>query len=507
MSETHLAPRSLLVFGVALPLAAIIGYMVATPHALTSQMLIGLVLCVLSIPIFLRWHHPLLIFTWNGCMTAFFLPGRPNVWMVIAGMSFGITVLSCILNKDLKLQNVPSMTWPLLFLAFIVLVTAKLNGGGLRTLGGSSYGGKGYIFILAAIIGYFALSTLRIPAERAQLFAILFFLSAITFVVSNLAYVLGPTFWFLFYAFPVEFALSQAAADFTPGESMTRIGGLGFGCMAVCNVLLLRYGVRGLLDVSRPWRIVLYFLAMAAGFFGGFRSTLVIIGLIFIIQFLLEGLHRTRYLLAVLLATVLGLGLLIPTSSKLPLSVQRVLTVFPFLEVDPVAKVNAQASVEWRVQMWRVLLPEVRNYFFIGKGYRIDPTDLYLVQESVRRGLAQNYEGAIVAGDYHSGPLSTIIPFGIFGLLAFLWILAAGAKVLYRNWKFGAPEVKNINSFLFAIYITKVIFYFVVFGAFYQDLAFFLGIVGFSIALNGGMHQPAKEARPALAPELLPAHA
>jgi hypothetical protein len=30
------------------------------------------------------------------------------------------------------------------------------------------------------------------------------------------------------------------------------------------------------------------------------------------------------------------------------------------------------------------------------------------------------------AGDYHNGPLSILIPFGLFGMIAFLWLLGAG---------------------------------------------------------------------------------
>ena len=57
--------------------------------------------------------------------------------------------------------------------------------------------------------------------------------------------------------------------------------------------------------------------------------------------------------------------------------------------------------------------------------------DLYLTFEAARTGLISNYEGAMLAGDYHNGPLSILMPFGMFGAIAFLWLLGAGLKVLY----------------------------------------------------------------------------
>src|SRR5688500_17988096 len=102
MSDSSSFPRSIIIFGVALPMAVVLGYLLATPDSLSSIAILGLVICVLLLPAILKWHHPLLILTWNGAMNAFFLPGRPSLWMLLAGISFGITFLSCILNKEQK---------------------------------------------------------------------------------------------------------------------------------------------------------------------------------------------------------------------------------------------------------------------------------------------------------------------------------------------------------------------------------------------------------------------
>lgn len=98
-----------------------------------------------------------------------------------------------------------------------------------------------------------------------------------------------------------------------------------------------------------------------------------------------------------------------------------------------------------------------------------------------------------LVGDYHSGPLSVILPFGIFGSIAFVWLLLAAGRVIYQNYKFGDPAFHNINIFLFAYFVVKAIFFFIIFGSLHSDLPLFLGLLGLSISLNGGVVKPGVE--------------
>ena len=95
-----------------------------------------------------------------------------------------------------------------------------------------------------------------------------------------------------------------------------------------------------------------------------------------------------------------------------------------------------------------------------------------------------------MVGDYHNGPLSVILPFGIFGAIAFVWLLIAGLRVVYRNYRFGDPAYHHFNTFLFAYFAVKVVIFFVIFGSLHSDLPQFLGLLGLSISLNGGVAKP-----------------
>src|ERR1044071_9643670 len=161
-NNTALLPKSLIIFAVCAPLALLVGYLLATPDQYLSFGVVSLVLAGLCIPLLLRWHHPALILGWNANMTIFFLPGEPSFWMLLAGASLFFSLLASLMDKQITFNNIPSITWPLLFLTAIVLVTAKLTGGiGLRSFGSDTFGGKKLFFVLAAVIGYFALSSQR----------------------------------------------------------------------------------------------------------------------------------------------------------------------------------------------------------------------------------------------------------------------------------------------------------------------------------------------------------
>jgi O-antigen ligase len=142
-------------------------------------------------------------------------------------------------------------------------------------------------------------------------------------------------------------------------------------------------------------------------------------------------------------------------------------------------RLEAEASSEWRVNMWREVIPQIPQYLLLGKGYCFSSTELAQI--------GQKLEGTELVGDYHNGPLSVLLPFGIFGSIAFLWLVVAGIRVVYQNYELGDPAYHNINTFLFAFFVVKVGFFFTIFGSLHFDLPMFLGLLALSISLNGGV--------------------
>lgn len=481
--------RLVIIYAIAAPLALALGYLVASPNKLSTAVIMAVV-SFLALPILLRWHHPLLIFFWNSAFTAGFLPGSPDAWMFFAAISFGIAFVNHIVFQK-QFLRAPMLTWPMLFLAAVVLFTAWYRGGiGLNSLGGGVIGGRYYVIILLAIAGYFAMTSEQIPLAKASKEGGIFFASALTSIFSNIIFVLGPAFYILYNILPAGLAYAQAASEYS-GSSIDRISGLSAACTGFLCFLFSQFGLRGLFDFSKPWRLLLLGLTIGAAFFGGFRSIIFLLFMIGAFQFYFERLAKTHFLPIILGLTILGLLPILAFSSRLPATVQRAISFLP-VNVDPDVLADAKGSSEWRFEMWAVAAKEIPKYLWLGKGYGMDATTLFLVNEATRTGISVSpFEGFLLAGDYHSGPLSLIIPFGIPGVIGFLWLLGAGWRVLYLNYRYGDARLRKVNTVLLAYYLSYCISFFFIFGAFNTELYVFTGACGLSVCLNGGVKRRA----------------
>jgi hypothetical protein len=261
---------------------------------------------------------------------------------------------------------------------------------------------------------------------------------------------------------------------------------------ALCFVLA-RYGIA---RKFKPGRAVLLLLVIGLVSLGGYRSYMILMLLTFLLVFYFEGLFRTQYALVLVSGVVLGGALLVPLANKLPLGIQRTLSFLP-LDVNPVARYDAERSTEWRVEMWKTAWPDMHKYFWRGKGLLVSAVDMELTNELVKQGLISSQEEAVLAGSYHNGPMTLLIPFGVWGAIGWLWFLAASIRALYHNYRYGDPSLRTANAFLLAAFWAKTILFFTVFGDFRTGFAEYLGLVGLSVALNHGI------CKPALAPKAL----
>jgi O-Antigen ligase len=494
MTSTSSLLRSLLIYSICLPLAIFLGYVIAQEgNPLFNRwtyFIVGLVIFVLALPLILRWHHALLIVTWSLGAVLFFVPGRPDLWWAVAWLSFCIAIVQHILNRRTFLRA-RGVARSLIFLAVVVLATALLRGGiGLAAFGSEVQGGKRYLMIFTAIAGYFALVSQPIPPNRATLFVTLFFLSAITSTISELGPILPSGLYYIFLLFPISSYGMHAILN-DPGATagmVARLGGFAYAGSAAVWAMMARYGIRQLFDLRHFLRLLIFLACVVVGFLGGFRSVLVQFMLTFSVVFWLEGLIRHRRFPLVLFAVVLGSVVLVATVEHLPLSVQRTLSVLP-LHVDPVARKDAEASSEWRINIWKHLVPQIPRYLLVGKGLGFNANDLQsMISIRPATGIGEaSIEGVELVADYHNGPLSVIVPFGIFGVIGFLWFLIASFQVLRQNYHYGHPAFRRLNTFLYGFFIARTIFFFAVFGNLYSELAFFAGLVGMSISLNGGV--------------------
>ncbi|MEJ0088414.1 MAG: hypothetical protein WDM80_01440 [Limisphaerales bacterium] len=341
--------------------------------------------------------------------------------------------------------------------------------------------------MLFGILGYFALTAVRIPPKRVGLYISLFFLSGCVNVIGDLAPYVPSSLYFIFAFFPA----SGYDMEGKPGtiDFNARFAGVGFMGVSVFLFLLSRYGTRGIFLSGRPWRILLFGLFFVSIFFGGFRSLIILCGMTFFIQFFMEGMHRTKIMPVFIFAGLVAVTLLIPFANKLPYTFQRALAFLP-LNINQVARLDAEGSKEWRLEIWRDTYPKVPQYLLLGKGYAISKDDL-AIASSQSFSYASTADLVSIAQNYHSGPLSVLMPFGAWGAIALLWFWFASLRALYLNYRCGNPTFQTINIFLFSYFLVKVVMFLFVFGGLEAGLPEFTVIIGLSVSINGGVCRPA----------------
>jgi O-antigen ligase len=483
MASTFAVTRNHLIFGLCLPLAVLLGYTLADVQDPASRIVILIALAVLSVPLLMKWYHPVLVLSWNS-VVQFALLGSLNLWCVMAVLGLFIAILNRSINAQEEFLLEPSLTRPLLVLTAVVAITAMTTGGiGLRVFGSDLVGGKSYVWIFCAIAGFFALSSRPIPEHRAYLYIAMFFLPGLTSMIGRLVIWSGVGLDYVPLFFPLDAPPDALGIDKSEDLGAVRISGVVLASMSVFCWILARHGVAGVFDFSKPWRFLILAASLVLGMFGGFRSAIILCGLVFAILFCLERLWRTRVMGILVALVLIGGALVAGYADKLPLTVQRTLSFLPF-NFDPLSKLSAETSTEWRLEMWRRVLPQVPQYFFKGKGYTISADELFLVREAEAFGAGTTVDISTYAGDYHNGLLSIIIPLGLYGTVAFFWLVMAGTRFLYRKYLESPPALRQVNAFLFALFLARILFYTFIYGSLASDLFHFLGILGVSVALN-----------------------
>jgi hypothetical protein len=505
--------RTLVVYAFCVPLAMLVGYLLADPFQQVSMMFGAAIVAVLIFPLLMKWHYPLLILSFGMPVTLFFLPGRPSLFLAMVAASLTISVAERILDRNQRGLSVPSVRWSLLAFLAVVYVTAKLTGGfGLRSMGSDVYGGKKYIFLIIGILTFFAVAARPIPKKQANLYITLYFVGGFLSVIGDLFPLVPSPLRFIYLVIPPINASGGDMGGVILGQ--TRLAGVAGAAAALFYWMLARHGFRGNFLTGKIWRPLTVGVAFCLIFLGGFRSAVIGAVLVAGLIFFLEKLHRTGAILVVLMGGVLGGALLVPLAPHLPSTFQRARAFLP-LDISTTARMDAEDSTQWRINMWTALLPQVPKYLLLGKGYAFS-------QETFNESMGQDamFHSAIdaadnplaLSSDFHSGPLSVVLPMGIWGVLVWLWFWTAGFIVIWRNYHYGDPDLRHINMFLYAFFIEKCIMFLFIAGSMVDDVGAFAGVIGLSVAFNHGVRRrpaaaafyPAAPPRPALGRQAVP---
>jgi len=488
--------RLLITYAVCIPVAALVGWLLCNPMDYGTLGLFGLIALLLVSPAIIRWHYPILVFGLTCPALCFFLVGKPPLAQVVVMLSLGVAIIERTINSDRRFMSVPLMTWPLLYTAVMVYFTAYMTGGiGLHALGGDTGGGKKYLSLFIGIATYFALTSRPIPKEKRHFYIALIFLPGILGAIGDLFPFLPSPLNYINLLFPPS--SQSATGDVSMG--VTRMGAFGAAAGVCANYMMARHGLRGIFRADKPGRFLFVFTCLILTMLGGFRVVMVSYMSIGTMLFFFEGLHRTRFVMVPIFFAVIVAVLVVPFADKFPYTFQRALSVIPGLKLDPQVRLDAEGSKKWREDMWHDVWPKVPQYLLLGKGYSLSKEDFEYMGGGAFEGvggLDQSQNGLAISGDYHNGPLSTLMPFGIWGAISYFWVALTALYIMYRNYKYSDPDLKTYNTFMLCMMIQAFLGFFILVGAYSEDIGGIAKMVGLSVALNWGICGP----KPAPAP-------
>lgn len=321
------------------------------------------------------------------------------------------------------------------------------------------YGGKGYILFLQALIAYLCLSSLKTTSHefgRVLQWAVL--LTVLFTLIATARNILSPD------AAGADPAVAAATAS--SGQEDTRQGTFLLISQLVVQLVIINYSIWQM--VKRPWRAGLLLLGLAGAMLSGFRNMMAQLLLLF---FLVSLIYR-RWVSCILIP-IFGLVILLIMSSagalhSLPFGIQRTLSALPFLDVNVQARMDAEGSTNWRLEMWQWALDDREQFIqdkVLGDGFS---RDISIVKANIYEeayNLSQDQTSFAWNGIWHSGPISTIQTLGYVGLtlytilsvigMTYAWIVSR----IYRDhqYKLGILYVSTL-------YIIKPLTFFFLFG-------------------------------------------
>jgi hypothetical protein len=479
-----------LTLAVVLLLGLVLAVVVGDGVASGNYVYVGLfVLIAFGLPLGLRlgtnfWILIALTMTANGRLGFIPLPFNVSeIATIVASLLFAVHVV--LRRMELKVP----LHWPDIIILFNVgwlAVTFIKNPTGLYFLGSDSVGGRKYIDMGFAFIGYFVLSRCYIPSRWARYLPIFLAIGLATpYALQSIAS-LSPQ---LGEAISWVYGVQVQSVDQAPGSQATaasegRIAGLERTALPLFLAMCAYYPPITFISPLYPARVFAFATAFVLVGLAGYRSFLLALPGYMAVATWLRG--RIRDFIPLAAVGVIGIVVLagaVQAGLAVPLTIQRALSVIP-LGWDAAAVKDAEATTTWRLDMWRDAWNDP-NYFkdkIFGDGFGFTQQELILFANQMmgQQGLlgAASYEMFIIRGSLHNGPLSSIRYGGFGGLALLTCLMIAGALYAIKVVKASSGSVYMPIALFTAIPLVYEPFaFFIIFGAYDQHMVqYFLGV-------------------------------
>jgi len=451
------------------------------------------------------WLHPAAIIALlpAAFASSLVLPGLPAMMTLSQALS-GLLGGWGVIHRATVKRGRPQWTasdWGMLGFLGVCVFLMLTRGFGMRVFGGTMYGGFGYVIVLASGLGFLASPFVRLNRRQIRWMAILLVVAALLPLLMEVSVTVtgGRTVaLYRFFSIGMEYALGGVASGQAAGLRFS--AGRAVGLAIIMTGLVMR--PRG--GFAHVVRIVLIGAGMLGVLLSGFRSVLLLALLALALWHWTMTRHRVLSAAIVVAIFLLVWGVAIVGGRSLPSPVQRSVSFLPGVEVEAVVRSSAQASLDWRFQIWRIALPNVPKYLWIGRGLVTDVSPVAWM----RREFYVTPEFFYEMKGYHSGPLSLLLDFGlpgfVFGSMFMIGLCSEGWRLRRRLRPDLDDMVARMHLFWLCLTTATVVLFYLVVG---DVRASFPEIVVYGIALRacGACMEAQAAERGAGTPAVVPA--
>ncbi len=403
------------------------------------------------------------------------IPGLPQELMLKEVIALGLIGLGVVkfmvakppIRKEFGIARLAGFA-----LIAVIIVHMVVRGCGFRAISGELWGGMAYVRVFIAF-GFFVVSDVVLLSEEK--FRKLFKWTAIASFIPGLAQAMflvsGGALYQQYMFVRVEaWALRQSLYASVSNQGVVR-----YHFMAGIANTIIMIG----LTIAK-WRYLPLFILISipAGLISGFRSA-IFIPLMYLLIFALLYSNRNRFrrVIWIMIGFAVFLVCMSQFASSLPLSFQRALSIIPFYHVSEIARTDAMGTIEWRLDIWKIMLKNIPEYLFIGRGFAAE-AELYT---TIDPRYATTPEFAYYVHNYHNGPLGMLLDLGVAGLVSVAVFLVSSFLEVFRYKRLfdGDNFMNRYYSYIVSVYLSQVIIFFFFVG----DTISYIPSMMFSLAL------------------------
>ncbi len=407
----------------------------------------------------------MIIMTYNSGLK---LPGMTTA-LTLSDFLAMLLVFLAIAGGALRKSRKSGWSFPqlciLVFMALLLGIIA-VRGAGFRFLGDSRWGGLRYVSLFLGGLFYVSITSVKMDSKVwIRSIRWMFVLGLLPLLAEGIFLMSRGVIYHHYTFFNFSGSTGINFQDFAMGEEgIRRLQTALIGGESLLLLALAFFWHSERKDRRWFFWILIGAAAILMAVSGHRIAMLRLFGVIWLYFWILNKGKRFHFVSVSMGLFCLGVAFLYIVAPLLPLPAQRMVAILPGVDIDPMVRLSANSTSEWRITLWLDAIQEIPDYLLVGKGFTFSGTFREMLALAGQEEYVRSW--AIESSSYHNGILSLLIGTGLPGLLIGTAFLLGGLRRYYRILC-TLREDRTMHAISLALYcsvLVTIMLYFTVYG-------------------------------------------